>query len=136
MAGVGAYLLYKGNIVCWISKEVQAVNPAQAEAKALLEGYNLLVQKAGGKGVVYSDSKETVAALSQKTPVISDWRSYEEIWKAWNMQSQQQQSLAVKHCSREHLNLLIAHRLATQGRLYRWQKTGVSEPVFNLLEML
>lgn len=62
-AGIGAYVMHKGVIIWWSSKSVHAINLNQAEAKGVLEGYRLLIQKAGGKGIVYSDSKETVLAL-------------------------------------------------------------------------
>lgn len=85
-AGIGVYLLYEGRVIHWISKAIQAVNPAQAEAIAVLEGYQLLVQKAYGEGKLFSDSKEVVSALATNPPAINDWRSYNEIWKAWVIQ--------------------------------------------------
>lgn len=72
VAGIGVYLLKEGKVTNWISKSVLAVNPAQTEAKALLEGYHLLVQEAGGEGVLFSDSKETVLALQGTFPQIAD----------------------------------------------------------------
>ncbi|KAF3329666.1 hypothetical protein FCM35_KLT04997 [Carex littledalei] len=83
-AGIGAYLLCNGAVVCWISKAIEAVNPNQAEAKGVLEGYRLLVQWAKGVGTVCSDSMETVKSLQNRLPVINDWRSYEDIWAAWS----------------------------------------------------
>lgn len=46
-AGVGLCLLHNGEVAHWISKLVQAVNPAHAEAKAVLEGYHQLEVRTG-----------------------------------------------------------------------------------------
>lgn len=107
-AGIGVYLLYRGKAVYWSSKAVSTVNPAQVEAKALLEGYSVLVKKAGGVGAVFSDSKDLVAAMAQQAPIISDWRTFEEVWKAWIVQKEYQ--LHTRYISRDHYNLTIAHK--------------------------
>lgn len=74
------------------------------------------------EGIIYSDSKEKVLAMAYQFPVIADWRSYEDIRKAWIIQRQQQNRISVVHCRRDHPNLSIgigiAHRLAKQERLY------------------
>lgn len=73
--GCGVCLWFNGEVVCWMSKAIQAINPSQAKAKAILEGYRMMKNKAGGVGVIYSDSLETVLALQNCLPTISDWRS-------------------------------------------------------------
>lgn len=129
-AGIGVYLKQNGVVVHWISKSIQVVNPAQAEARAVVEGYKVLLHKANGVGTVFSDSKETVFSLAGNLPNIQDWRSYEDVWQAWSIQTNDSNQLQTVHISREDNNLVIAHRLATQGRLYGWDKWGTSEPVF------
>lgn len=114
-AGIGVCLMQHGQIILWISRTIQAVNPAQAEARAVLEGLNVLTEMGYREGTVYSDSKEIVLALANKVPNITDWRSFDEIWKAWNIQARASNRIKVVHCSRDHPNLVIVHRLANQG---------------------
>lgn len=135
-AGIGVCLLHNGVIMHWISKATQAINPAQAEAKAVLEGYKLLLQKANGVGTVFSDSMETVLSLAGSLPIIQDWRSYEDIWQAWSIQTNELNQLQTVHISREDQNLVVAHRLAKQGRMYGWDSWGASEPNLEIEEPL
>lgn len=135
-AGIGVYVQQNGRVVAWKSKSIAAINPAQAEAKAVLEGYITLNQIAQGKGMVYSDSKDTVAALGSSVPLITDWRSYDELWMAWNLQGQLNGDLKTAYCSRLNPQLSKAHNLAKQARLYGWDNTGNIEPVFSLEEVM
>lgn len=69
-AGVGLYLTKQGVPIRWVSKMVQAINPAQAEARAVLEACILLQQLDCQQGMILSDSAETVDSLSHTAPVI------------------------------------------------------------------
>lgn len=102
----------------------------------MLEGYRILNQIAQGKGLIYSDSKDTVAALGSSIPMIADWRSFDDKWMAWNLQVQQNTDLKTVYYSRLNPNLIKAHNLAKQGRLYGWENRGSLEPVFNLEEVM
>lgn len=51
-AGVGVVLVQGEDVVCWKSKMVEAMNPFQAEARAVLEGYRLMRQKGYHHGMV------------------------------------------------------------------------------------
>ena len=55
---------------------------------AVLKGYNLLLANGFSEGMVCSDSKEIVDSLAHRQPQIHDWRSFQEVWKAWQIQSQ------------------------------------------------
>ena len=122
-------------MVHWVSKEIQAINANQAEARAVLEGYKLLMHYAEGFGTVLSDSVETVASLRGGLPILYDWRSYEEIWSAWRLQADAMTGLKTMHCSRNEEGLKIAHTLANQGRIYSWNKTGNTNPVFQIQQL-
>lgn len=87
-----------------------------------------------GKGL-FSDSKETVTSSSGLTPTILDWRTYEEIRKAWSIQTNEPNQITASHCSRNNPNIVIAHRLTKRGRLYGWDNWGSTEPIFQLEEL-
>lgn len=69
-AGVGLYLTKQGVPIRWVSKVVQAINPAQAEARAVLEACILLQQLDCQQDMILSDSAETLDSLSH-TPHLS-----------------------------------------------------------------
>ncbi|KAF3334051.1 Zinc knuckle [Carex littledalei] len=107
---IGRICLFCGSMGHEISsctdRAIQAINPAQAEARAVLEGFTTLIELGGNEGIAYSDSKETVLALASRQPNITDWRSFDEIWKAWNIQAWAGRIKAL-HCNREHQSLAI-----------------------------
>lgn len=131
-AGVGVCIMINGEVVFWMSKAIQALSSAQAEARAVLEGLKAMRDMALEEGRLFTDSQETTSALIQHWPIISDWRSYGEIWQAWSLQHQLQHKVDILYCAREHHNLVIAHRLANQARLYDWDRLGHSMPVFEI----
>lgn len=48
LVGIGVYLMHRGTVVSWISKSIHSISSAQAEAKAVVEGYKMLFKKAQG----------------------------------------------------------------------------------------
>lgn len=92
-----------------------------------------------GKGL-FSDSKETVTSLSGLTPTIlypwpeNIWRHSEGLVNP-EFQTNEPNQIAAAHCSIDHPNLVIAHRLAKHGRLYGWDNWGSTEPIFQLEEL-
>lgn len=133
-AGVGVILIREGSVVRWISKSVNGMGAAQAEAMSVLEAYQLMQQYSCQKGCVFSDSLKTVDSLSHKQPLIHDWRSFNQIWAAWLLQQQTEGKFRVVHLSREDQWIQNAHVLANQGRMYGWEKEGTNVPVFSLEE--
>lgn len=108
---------------------------AQSEAQAVLEGIKVVMACANGEGIIHSDSQETVHALSSKQPQIHDWRSFSEIWQAWSLLMNQQHKIILTNSDRTLDRILIGHRLANQGRVYQWDRTGTEEPVFCIEEL-
>lgn len=134
-AGVGVCIMIHGEVVFWMSKAIQALSPAQAEARAVLEGLKAMGDMALEEGRLFTDSLETVSALIQHWPVISDWRSHGEIWQIWSLQHRLQHRVDIKCCAREYHHLVTAHRLANQARMYDWDRLGHSMPVFDIAEL-
>lgn len=131
-AGVGIYIVQGDAVVYWISKAIQALSPGQAEAAAVVEGLKAMQGFNIREGVLFTDSQETLFALGQSQPLLTDWRSHREIWQAWVLRGQMMQEVKLEYCNRDHLKLIAAHRLANQARMYDWDRNGHSEPVFNL----
>ncbi|KAF3335836.1 RNase H [Carex littledalei] len=131
--GVGLVLLHDGRLVQWASRSVRPLSASQAEAMAVLEGVKILAQFSDTGGTVYSDSLDSVHSLSGGLPRITDWRSYTQTWEAWRLQRDSREDIQVKHCSREHEFLLIAHNLANQGRICKRDRQGTQ---IELMEVL
>lgn len=56
------------------------MNASQAEARAVLEGYKLILANGFTTGKVCSDSKEMVDSLTFGQPRVHDWRAFQEVW--------------------------------------------------------
>lgn len=60
-ARIGLYLTIRGEQSRWVSKSIQAINPVQVEARAVLEALNLMQGLNLSDGTIYSDSTENGA---------------------------------------------------------------------------
>lgn len=122
LAGIRAYILVGGKVVQWTSKRVQAMNSAHAEAIAVLHGYKMLLSVATEWAYLFSDSLEIVDSLAHSPPLIHDWRSFNEVWEAWQIQKDSSNLLGSVHCGRDNENLQVAHLLANLGRTIGWDR--------------
>lgn len=134
-AGIGICLMEEDRVIGWVSKAIQALGPTQAEARAVLEGIRAINTLENTSGAIYTDSLETVHALSHKQPAITDWRSYGEIWQAWLLMNDHQDSFTIQYCNRESAGIARAYDLENQARMYQWDRKGDLEPVFSLEEI-
>lgn len=50
--GIGLCFMQHGRVVLWVSKANQAISPAQAEARAVLEGFTILAEMRSNEGIV------------------------------------------------------------------------------------
>lgn len=117
LAGVGIFLTYKGVPVKCVANCVQALSPAHAEAIAVLQGYQLMIDCGCKEGVVLSDSKEVVDSLAHSRPICHDWRSFREISDAWFLQGELQGKFRTRYCNREEGKIGLAHLLANSARV-------------------
>lgn len=124
-AGIGGFVISHGRVVQWLSQRVQAMNSAQAEAHAVLQGYKMLLSESGNRGLLFSDSMEIVDSLAHNPPQIHDWRAYNEVWEAWQLQHSQQNRLKTNYCSREDSRIQLAHSLANIGRVNGWNRIEI-----------
>lgn len=85
LAGVGIYITFRGSLVKWCSKRVRVLSSTHAEAKAVLLGCQLMRQYQHKGGQILSGCSEVVCSISQKQPLIQDWRSSQQIWEAWTL---------------------------------------------------
>ncbi|KAF3331451.1 hypothetical protein FCM35_KLT02857 [Carex littledalei] len=123
LAGIGGYIIQGGRITQWMSKRVGAVNPAQAEAMAVLQGYLMLLSiPSEQRAQLYSDSLEMVDSLAHNQPVVHDWRAFNEVWEAWKLQRRAVRTLKTTYCDRLDPKLQMAHTLANLGRVIGWDR--------------
>ncbi|XP_078157460.1 uncharacterized protein LOC144553235 [Carex rostrata] len=122
LVGIGAYITVGGKVVQWISKRVQAMNSTHAEAIAVLQGYKMLLSVTTERACLFSDSLEIFDSLAHKQPLIHDWRSFNEVWEAWQIQKDSSNRLSLIHCGRENESLKVTHLLANLGRTIGWDR--------------
>lgn len=79
---------------------------------------------------------EIVKSLSGGLPTVSDWKQSSEIWEAWRVQKGCPNVVKVAYRSREDVLIQVAHRLANQGRQYRWDRQGNSFPYYDVQEQM
>lgn len=84
----------------------------------------MMHQQDYANGLMLSDSKEIVDSARHKQPVIQDWRSFREVWEAWQLLNLKGGNYSTSYCSRDDPAIQISHQLANLGRVNGWDRNS------------